>query len=187
MPTVRYPIPRQELESYRVSLCNWQAPIQFEACVDKLFGRLNAKGGAVQFFNDSHMKFLHEAWVASKVARARLADAVMLVPQSERWPDFRLRWADAVCQYEITTADKEGRCVGQEYKTKGAPSFHDWEADLAQVPSAIERAAQLKAAKSYSEAVALVIYSLIGDYDWSGDYGRDKVESAMHEAVPCEG
>jgi hypothetical protein len=51
------------------------------------------------------------------------------------------------------------------------------------VPSAIKRAAQLKANKSYSESVGLVIYSLIGDYDWSGDYGRDRVEGALHDAT----
>jgi len=103
---------------------------------------LRAENGPVQFFDDPHAKFLREAWVASKMATVTQADAV-----SEEWPDFRLRRVKKVYQYEITTADKEGRCVGQEYKAKSAPGFHDWKADLAQMPSAIKRAAQLKAAK----------------------------------------
>ena len=77
--------------------------------------------------------------------------------------------------------------AGEEYKAaadRRAPAeFHDWVADLAQVPAAIKRAAGFEAAKCYPKSVGLVIYSLIGDYDWRGDYGRAEVEAVMHEAT----
>jgi hypothetical protein len=151
--------------------------------METLCNRLARRSGAIQFFNDPAAKYLREAWVASKIATVRQADQVMLVPESERWPDFRLRWNKTIWQYEITTADKEGRRVGQEHRFDKPVAFHDWSADLAEVPSAIMRAAQLKANKSYSERVGLVIYSLIGDYDWSGDYGRDRVEGELYDAT----
>jgi hypothetical protein len=86
--------------------------------------RFASRTGADHFFNDPAAKFLSEAWVASKIATARQADQVMLVPESERWPDFRLRWGKTVWQYEITTADKEGRRVGQEHKFDKPPAPH---------------------------------------------------------------
>jgi hypothetical protein len=180
---MRYPIPRQELEAYRASLPQWQAPTEFVATVDELMSR----AGGLQFFNDPHIKFVANAWVASKIAIARQATAVRLVPEGERWPDCQLRLGNKVWGYEITGADKEGRRPGEHYKVaaqrEAAVELHDWASDLAQVPGAIRRAAELKAAKHYPRSVGLVIYSLIGNYDWSGDYGRNDVEAAMHEAT----
>ena len=131
----------------------------------------------VEFYRAAHQELfeaLGPIWPPIKVA---------LVPGLERWPDFRLRLGNLVWPYEITTADKEGRYVGQEHKSDQAPAFHDWKADLIEVPSAIERAAQLKANKPYPSRSGLVIYVLIGDYDWSGEYGRDEVERAMHDVT----
>jgi hypothetical protein len=89
----RYPIEPNELESNRAALCHWQSPCEFEERVDTLRQRFASRTGADQFFNDPAAKFLSEAWVASKIGTARQADQVMLVPASERLPDFRLRGA----------------------------------------------------------------------------------------------
>jgi predicted phage tail protein len=74
--------------------------------------RLKSAIGRAQFFNDPRAKFLGEAWVASKVASAREAQTVRLL--ADAFPDFELRLNNAIRRYEITTADKEGRHVGQK-------------------------------------------------------------------------
>jgi hypothetical protein len=75
-------------------LSQWRSPPEFRQRLDALMQQLKDGSGVggVQFFNDSAMKFATNAWVASRFATARAADAVRVVlEQTERWPDCQLR------------------------------------------------------------------------------------------------
>jgi hypothetical protein len=92
---IAYPIPREKLATHEKWLSQWRAPLQFQQCLDVLMQQLkDGTGvGVVQFFNDSAIKFVANAWVASRFATTRGADAVRIVlEQTEQWPHrgFRL-------------------------------------------------------------------------------------------------
>ena len=99
--------------------------------------------GGDQFFNDSAIKFVANAWVASRFATARAADAVRIVlEQTEQWPDCKLSIGSEESSYEITGAYEEGRLLGKEYKdAMSGPTMmlDDWAAALAAVPGSVER------------------------------------------------
>ena len=113
--SMRYPIPKIELEEWKASLSQWQAPAEFVKCVDEL----KLKAGPCQFFSDPNIAFGRDAFVAGKSAAALAVDAVRLCPDT--WPDFELRCDGDVHQYEVSEADLEDRRRGDEYKATRPP------------------------------------------------------------------
>jgi hypothetical protein len=168
---MRYPIRRMELEEWKAWFSQWQAPAEFAQHVDEL----RCKAGPSQFFNDPHIAFGRDAFVAAKTATALAVDAVRLCPDT--WPDFELRFGGDVRQYEVREADVEDRRRGDEYKaTSSEPQFDDWAARVCRVPTALRRAAAAKASKHYPKSAGLVIYLNIGDYGWK----RKEIEAVLH-------
>lgn len=156
-------------------MSQWQAPAKFEQRVDEL----RCKAGPFQFFNDPHIAFGRDAFVAGKTATAITADAVRLCPDA--WPDFELRSGGGdVQQYEVREADVEDRRRGDEYRAASSePQFDDWVARVGHVPDALRRAAAAKAGKGYPKTAGLVIYLNLSEYGWK----RKEIEAVMHEAT----
>jgi hypothetical protein len=186
-----YPISDEKLAAHEKWFSQWRSPLEFRQRLDVLMQQLKDGTGVgdVQFFNDSAIKFVANAWVASRFATARAADAVRIVlEQTEQWPDCKLSIGSEESSYEITGAYEEGRLLGKEYKdamSGPAMVLDDWAAALAAVPGSVERAAKLKASKNYDPGLAgLVIYVLnSGDYGWSvNPPALLKARAALHKA-----
>jgi hypothetical protein len=91
-----YPISDEKLAAHEKWFSQWRSPLEFRQRLDVLMQQLKDGTGVgdVQFFNDSAIKFVANAWVASRFATARAADAVRIVlEQTEQWPDRGFRIA----------------------------------------------------------------------------------------------
>jgi hypothetical protein len=122
------------------------------------------------FFNNPALKPLREAYVAAKFAtiraQARPCDVRLIHPASE-FPDFEIRVAEAIHQFEQTEADREGRTRGKEYReadqraASGAPAelrHYDPDEEMAAANPAISAALDRKAKKHYRPKPHLLVY-----------------------------
>lgn len=112
--------------------------------------------GGADFFNQPGMQFIREGWAAGKFGAARGAEAMRLVPELERWPDFEMRLYDHVTQWEFTEADVT-RHRGLEYR-KRKPRNGNYLAAIEHAPGAIRCAAIAKVEKRYAGVANLLVY-----------------------------
>jgi hypothetical protein len=121
-------------------------------------------------FNKPALKPLREAYAAAKftMIRAQVRPCkVRLIDPATEFPDFEIRFDDAIEQFEQTEADREGRRRGDEYSeadrrvASGAPaglSHCDPDEEMAAAPQAISAALECKAKKHYQPRPHLLVY-----------------------------
>ncbi len=131
--------------------------------------------GDVDLFNQAGVDFITEAKAAGQFAGIKGADAVRLVPDRERWPDFELHFEDRREPWEFTEADLPERRRGDEYRQRaeriaaGGLAWDDdpvekWAERAERIPTILEQRCAAKAAMGYSGAAALLVYLNIGEY-----------------------
>ncbi len=137
-------------------LTEWQTPIEMRDLVSSTMDDL----GSTNFFNQSGLAFIRDAWIASEFGWLRDATSVRLVP--DNWPDFELSIAGRVESFEAVEADNPERRRGLDYRhgldeVVGDP-IEDWIARAEMAPSWLKAACQKKAEKRYSGRTGLVVY-----------------------------
>jgi hypothetical protein len=123
-----------------------------------------------RFFNDPALKPLRETYAAAKFAsirgRVRPCKVRLIHPASE-FPDFEIRFGEAVHQFELTEADREGRARGTEYReadrraaSHARPELRhcDPDEEMAAAIPAISAALDRKANKQYRPRPHLLVY-----------------------------
>ncbi len=101
---------RQEIDSLKTKLSQWQSPDQMRAVVKSVKSRI----GGVVLFNQAGLQFLMDAWVTAYFDEAVGVKEVCLV--DDTWPDCRVQWADGGFKsFEIVEADDPDRRRGDEY------------------------------------------------------------------------
>jgi hypothetical protein len=130
--------------------------------------RHNEAVPAEEQFGRPELKPLSEAYAAAMFGTIRSQSApcsIRLI--RDGFPDFELRFAARVDQFELTEADREGRRRGDEYREAAAlramglrptpEAFDPLEQQRAALPAAA-LAIQRKAAKHYRPAPHLLVY-----------------------------
>jgi hypothetical protein len=125
MPASLERIPNETLKVWRAELSEWAQPDVFRSRVDELKGPLFRNR---LFFRHRGLTFLHEAWIAGRVATALSCDAVRLVSADR--PDFEIEYEGQIQQFEATEATEadSGR-TGSAYSKIGnshALTVHRW-------------------------------------------------------------
>ncbi|MET4257206.1 hypothetical protein ABIC09_002142 [Bradyrhizobium sp. S3.12.5] len=105
-----------------------------------------------------------DAWIASRVSSALSSKQVRLVPDER--PDFEIRSAERVLQFEATEADMEGRRRGDEPDDEGwqPDPVEEWRKRFDAIPAALDRVVSKKLGKDYPPGTALVVYVNLGCY-----------------------
>jgi hypothetical protein len=137
--------------------------------------------GSPNFFRQSGIEFLRDAWLAAEFGRHRQSEWVRLVPERERWPDFEAKTGDVVECVESVEADVPGRRRGDEYRNSENcdDPIENWEARADQVPSALAAAVATKLAKRYAGDASLLVYLNISEFG----IRRKEIEAAMQPAI----
>jgi hypothetical protein len=128
------------------------------------------RAGQSPFQHKPALKPLREAYAAAKftMIRAQVRPCkVRLIDPATEFPDFEIRFDDAIEQFEQTEADREGRRRGDEYSeadrrvASGAPAglrHYDPNEEMAAAPQAISVALGCKAKKHYQPRPNLLVY-----------------------------
>lgn len=139
----------------------------------------------------SGLTFVREAWVASRFAQARGADAVRIWPKDR--PDCELTLGGRRELFEIVEADQPGRKRSTEYKERMQKAergelvvvecdpVEEWIARAANGPKMLRDAAAKKANKDYEPGISLLIYLNLGEYG----IRQKEIEAAMRPATAC--
>ena len=156
---------RELARTQKASFHMWREP---DVMLDRV-GQLMDEWGSVSLFGKPQLKFLTEAWAASKFAGLRGAERVRL---NEPWPDFEIGLNGAVQQFELTEADLKSRRRGREYAdrheegraTTDDGGIEDWIANADEIPIALNRVAAKKTGKRYGSKQNLLIFLNIVEY-----------------------
>lgn len=126
----------------------------------KLFDEVSTKLGSENFFNQSGLSFLREAFIACKFASAIEAQKIRLV--QDNWPDFEIIANGKLLTFEIVEADDPIRKRGLEYRSDTLEiiddPIEDWIARSNQAGDWIRSACQWKFEKHYTSGSNLVIF-----------------------------
>jgi hypothetical protein len=156
------PLTDDEIQQARQTLAQAQAPGIFKAITDALCARCDSK----DWFNNPHLKFLHDAFVLARFARAQEAESVYLSGPSEQWPDGVVRLNGKERNVEVTSTHG-GRRLGKEYREVTGPMadpVEDWIERADSIPKYLDEAIGAKAKKRYSSPCWLVVYLNISEY-----------------------
>jgi hypothetical protein len=148
---------------------------------------VNEEMGSTDFFVQSGVQFLRDAWLAGEFGRHRRSLKVRLVPEREQWPDFEADDGSTIERVECGEADVPGRRRGDEYRlcnADGHPNirhdpYEDWIARAEQAPRALKAAVTRKIKKHYAGSVSLLIYLNIGEFG----IRQSEIEAAMQTAM----
>jgi hypothetical protein len=155
-------------------LSDWTQPLAFRRRVDEIVHSVHRD----IFFSQAGLTFLRDAWIASRVAYALSPESVRLVPDAR--PDFEIRSAGEIQQFEATEADDDERRRGAESERPDLEPdpVENWRKRFEAIPAALNRVITKKLTKDYQSDVSLAIYVNLGCY---GAY--------VSEGVPilCEG
>lgn len=138
-----------ELDDGKRSLGEWLTLSDMKTHVDRLMHRLGC-----DFFHQSGVEFIREAWVAADFGPKRGATEVRLIVEEPR-PDIALCFSGGEIEiYEIVEADRLGRKRGDEYrawKEAGNPIIEwpveEW-ATAEQAREALRHRAEIKAKRA---------------------------------------
>lgn len=177
------PLTKAERDRWQHRLEQAMVPSDMIKQVDELkgilLGHMHVQAG---------LAFVRDAWIGSRFAQARGADAVRLWPGDR--PDCELTFQGRRELFEIVEADQPGRQRSAEYREliqraeRGEPPaieedpVENWFARAANGPQMLEHAAKSKAAKGYDPNVSLLIYLNLGEYA----VRQREIEEAMQ---PC--
>jgi hypothetical protein len=144
------------------NLARWLPPQEFSQITESLCARCQSP----EWFNNPHLKYLHDAYVLAHFAQAHAFDLVRLAGPSEQWPDGYAKLGARVHNVEITSTHG-GRKLGVEYReVDETPKFDnvkDWVARGESIPRFLEEAISAKRKKRYSSPCWLVVYLNISE------------------------
>ena len=145
---------------------------------------VNDAMGSADFFRQGGVEFLRDAWLAAEFGRHRQSDAVRLVPEHERWPDFEARGGGVIERVECAEADVPGRRRGDEYREADPTVIEDdpvenWIARAEQVPAALAAVIGAKIGKHYGSRATLLVYLNISEFG----VRQAEIEAAMPRAA----
>jgi hypothetical protein len=166
----------KDLKEHRLALEAWQRPEELLARADAIMDQM----GKADFFNQSGLAFVREAWAAGKFGIERGVDAARLAPDA--FPDFELRVGSAVEGWEFTEADDERRRRGEEMSA-GKGRDGDYLNVVERAPEELERVCQTKARKRYGEKVRLLVLLNIPSY---GARQQETIESFRPSTAPAK-
>jgi hypothetical protein len=177
---------KTELALHRAWLSEWRTPADMAAYVEALIDTM----GSTTFFRQGGNEFLRDAWLAANFGQHRESEAVRLVPEGERWPDFDARTGGVVERVECAEADVPGRRRGDEYvdaarraaageRTIQHDPIENWEARADQVPAALGATVAKKLAKHYAGDASLLVYLNIQEFG----IRQAEIEAMMQPAV----
>jgi hypothetical protein len=161
-PPAGPPLTDGEIRQARQTLAQRQAPDIFKATTDALCARCGSK----DWFNSPHLKFLHDAFVLARFARAQEAESVRLAGPLEQWPDGVMRLDGKDHNVEVTSTHG-GRWLGKEYREVTGPTMdpvEDWIERADSIPKYLDEVIAAKAKKHYSSPCWLVVYLNISEY-----------------------
>jgi hypothetical protein len=179
---------KEQIQEHRSACEQWQRPEELLSRCEKLMASMSGE----DFFNQPGLDFIREGWAAAMFGQARKADAVRLVPEATRWPDFEIRLNERVGSWEVTEADIPGRRRGQEYrddplmvgdKALGLDHTENYIARAERIPEAIRVCCETKAAKHYGERAGLLIYLNPSDF---GTHHQEIVNSFLEATAPAK-
>jgi hypothetical protein len=153
-------IPKQTLEGWRAELEQWTVASAFRDRVDAILQPIPR----LTFFSQAGLAFLRDAWIASRVASALQSNLVRLFAGQR--PDFEIRTAGCIQQFEATEADVDGRRRGAEPDVVHLEPdpVENWRKRFEAIPAALDRVIAKKLAKDYQPDVRLVVYVNLGCY-----------------------
>lgn len=167
---------KKELKEHRLALEAWQGPGELLARADAIMDHI----GKADFFNQSGLAFVREAWAAGKFGMERGVDAARLAPGA--FPDFELRIGSVVESWEFTEADDERRRRGAEMSA-GKGRDGDYLNVVERAPRELWRVCQAKARKRYGEKVSLLVLLNIPSY---GARQQETIESFPASTAPAK-
>jgi len=135
---------------------------EFKSKTEELSARCISK----DWFNNPHLKFLHEAFVLACFAYEQDANAVRLADRLEQWPDGFVQLRGEIHNIEVTSTHG-GRKLGQEYRNFSGLKMdpvEDWVARAESIPKYLHEAIRKKTEKHYSDPCWLVVYLNISEY-----------------------
>jgi hypothetical protein len=156
------PLTPEDLAQARGALARWQSPDVFKAATDALCARCDSR----DWFNRPQLKFLHDAFILARFARAEDVESVCLAGPSEEWPDGFVRCGGKVHNIEVTSTHG-GRPLGLEYREVSGPTMdpvENWVARADSIPKYLDEAVVAKSEKHYSSPCWLVVYLNISEY-----------------------
>jgi hypothetical protein len=153
-------VPKHTLDAWRTELSDWAPPLAFRSRVDEVVHSVDRN----VFFSQAGLTFLRDAWIASRVACALSPESVRLVLDAR--PDFEIRSAGEIQQFEATEADEDERQRGAESDRPALEPdpVENWRKRFEAIPAALNRVITKKLMKDYESDVGLVIYVNLGCY-----------------------
>jgi hypothetical protein len=156
------PLSARDIAEARLSLARWHNPAEFKVETDALCARCKSR----DWFNNPHLKFLHDAFVLARFAHRKSVDSVRLAESSEQWPDGYVRLDGKQHSIEVTSTHG-GRALGKEYRDVKGPAMdpvENWIARADSIPKYLDEAINAKSKKRYSSPCWLVVYLNIGEW-----------------------
>lgn len=153
-----------EKVAVRSQLSQWATPEDLIVTVDRIMDRI----GSATLFNQAGLEMLRDGFIAGHFARSTAAEAVRLVPDT--WPDFQVRYScGQVEAFEAVQADRPGRALGLEYRSKGGDQIEDdpveaWHERAAAASDWLKAAVSKKLSKRYRGLAGLVLYLNMDEY-----------------------
>jgi len=154
----------EEIEAACAELGRWQSVETFSGTERPL----RLRNADPDFFAQSQLKFLHDAYVLAKFAARIGADQVRLTDRRDQWPDGFVRISKRTIKVEVTSTHG-GRKLGVEYRQPRAMRFdpvEDWHARADSIPGYLDGAIRNKVSRyggRYSDCW-LVVYLNIDEW-----------------------
>jgi hypothetical protein len=156
------PLTDSELHFAEDILSKWQTPLDFASATKSLHARCGSK----DWFNDPHLKFLHDAYVLAEFVRLTKVESLRLANRSEQWPDGFVKLSNKIHNIEVTGTHGD-RKLGDEYRTVSAPTLDpvsNWVARAESIPMYLDKSISTKNKKKYSSPCWLVVYLNISEW-----------------------
>jgi hypothetical protein len=177
---------KPELARHRAWLSDWRTPADMAAFVSAV----NDAMGSSNFFRQSGVEFLRDAWLAAEFGRHRQSSFVRLVADREQWPDFETRAGDVIEGVECAEADVPGRRRGDEYREADRRSadgsliaeddpVEDWIARAEQASVALSAVIGAKIGKRYVGRASLLVNLNISEFG----IRQAEIEAAMAPSI----
>jgi hypothetical protein len=151
-----------EIQAARSRLAGWQSVTAFSADTKILCNRCVSS----DYFLQTRLKFLHDAYVLAKFVRLQAVDQVRLAGPRENWPDGFVKIQRQTFNIEVTSCHGD-RKLGDEYRNAKGWRFdpvEDWVALADSIPKYLDEAISGKTKKKYGSPCWLVVYLNISEY-----------------------
>jgi hypothetical protein len=173
------PLTPEEIDAARDRLAKWQSVGAFGGDGKAL----RARCAPPDFFLQSRLKFLHDAYVLGKFADKVGADEVCLAPKNETWPDGFVRLGDRMHKVEVTSTHGD-RKLGEEYRRASgwrSDPVENWVARADSIPNYLEKAISDKVNRygAACNACWLVVYLNIDEWG----IRQLQIEQVIAEAI----